>query len=168
MGPRGFVYFPCNLDSTENLEKYTPGGYHTVELGQLYDDDRYKVIHKLGSGGFSTIWLARDRHQDRYVALKIVCADSSDSYDLHPSVKSIVEGSLSHLCVTELRRFYTTGPNGRHLCQVLPVMGPSLLELSNHRHRLGPAECKMLARQAVEILAELHANNLCHGGMHSF
>lgn len=160
-----FVYCPSGLDTVEDLEKYTPGGYHPVEIGHTYDNDRYRVLHKLGFGGFSTIWLARDRHEDRYIALKVLCAEHSDSYGLHPGVKSILDGNLSHVFVTELRRFYITGPNGRHLCQALPLMGPSLSALSNHRYRLRPARCKLLARQATSILAFLHANNLCHGGM---
>lgn len=165
MSSLSFVYCPSGLDTVENLEKYTPGGYHPVEIGQTYDNDRYKVLHKLGFGGFSTIWLARDRHQDRYIALKVLCAEHSDLYGLHPAVKSILDGSPSRPFVTELRRFHITGPNGCHLCQVLPLMGPSLSALSDHRYRLRPAGCKVLAQQAANILVFLHANNLCHGGM---
>lgn len=35
------------------------------------DGDRYKIIHKLGFGDFSTAWLARDRVLQKYVASKI-------------------------------------------------------------------------------------------------
>ena len=43
----------------ENPDRYRPGGYHPVHLGDVYDG-RYKVIHKLGFGTYSTVWLARD------------------------------------------------------------------------------------------------------------
>ena len=166
MSSPGFVYLPSGLDEVENLQKYTPGGYHPVEIGQMYDNNRYKVLHKLGFGGFSTVWLAHDRHENRYIALKILCAKASDSHDLPLAVKSILDGGrLSHLFVTELRRFHVNGPNGRHVCQVLPLVGPSLSALSGHRYRLRPSGCKMLAQQAAKILAFLHANSLCHGGM---
>jgi hypothetical protein len=49
------------LHTQERLEKYTPGGYHPVTLGDLFHSERYKVSHKLGWGGFSTVWLAFDR-----------------------------------------------------------------------------------------------------------
>ncbi|KNZ76817.1 Lysine-specific demethylase 3A [Termitomyces sp. J132] len=43
----------------ENVEKYAPGGYHPVLFGDVYHD-RYHIVHKLGHGSFSTVWLTRD------------------------------------------------------------------------------------------------------------
>lgn len=56
------VYHPSNLLYTqEKPSKYRHGGYHPVTLGDTFHDGRYKIIHKVGWGGFSTVWLARDR-----------------------------------------------------------------------------------------------------------
>ena len=49
----------CEVDA-EPLEMYRKGGYHPTHLGDTFKDGRYKVIHKLGWGGYATIWLARD------------------------------------------------------------------------------------------------------------
>lgn len=38
----------------------------------------YQLVDKLGYGGYSTIWLARDLQSARYVALKVIIADASD------------------------------------------------------------------------------------------
>ena len=43
----------------ESPDRYQPGGYHPVHLGDVYHQ-RYRVIHKLGFGTYSTVWLARD------------------------------------------------------------------------------------------------------------
>ena len=43
----------------EGPDGYRPGGYHPVHLGDVYCQ-RYRVIHKLGFGVYSTVWLARD------------------------------------------------------------------------------------------------------------
>ncbi|KAF8249689.1 hypothetical protein K440DRAFT_660143 [Wilcoxina mikolae CBS 423.85] len=43
---------------------YTSGGYHPVHLGDRFND-RYVVEHKLGSGSFSTVWLAGDHRCQR-------------------------------------------------------------------------------------------------------
>ena len=43
----------------ESTHKYRYGGYHPVHLGDVYCE-RYRVIHKLGFGSYSTVWLARD------------------------------------------------------------------------------------------------------------
>lgn len=56
------LYYQSNLLYTqESLSKYQPGGYHPVNLGDTFKNDRYKIHHKLGWGGFSTVWLAKDR-----------------------------------------------------------------------------------------------------------
>ena len=55
------IYPPINLLHTqENASKYWPGGFHPVCLGDTFQDGRYKIYHKLGWGGFSTVWLAKD------------------------------------------------------------------------------------------------------------
>lgn len=44
----------------ERLDRYCEGGYHPVNLGDKFKDGRYEVVHKLGWGGYSTVWLAKD------------------------------------------------------------------------------------------------------------
>ena len=51
--------YNCDVDA-EPPFRYRPGGFHPVHLGDTFKEGRYRVIHKLGHGGFSTIWLARD------------------------------------------------------------------------------------------------------------
>jgi hypothetical protein len=58
-----FRYLLVDFEA-EDLEKYQPGGFHSVHLEDIYDNNRYRVVHKLGAGGFSTVWLARDGLQD--------------------------------------------------------------------------------------------------------
>lgn len=48
------------LYTEESLPRYFPGGYHSVSLGDTFKSGRYNVRHKLGWGGFSTVWLAKD------------------------------------------------------------------------------------------------------------
>lgn len=48
------------LHIEENALRYSQGGYHPVNLGDTFKNGRYKIAHKLGHGGFSTVWVARD------------------------------------------------------------------------------------------------------------
>lgn len=56
------IYCPSNLLHTQELfSKYRSGGYHPVNLGDTFKNNRYEVHHKLGWGEVSTVWLAFDR-----------------------------------------------------------------------------------------------------------
>jgi serine/threonine-protein kinase SRPK3 len=49
----------CDIDA-EPLHRYRIGGYHPIALRDLLKDGRYKILHKLGWGGYSTVWAAKD------------------------------------------------------------------------------------------------------------
>lgn len=53
-------FINCCGIPVEPLYRYRIGGYHPVALGDLYKDGRYKVLHKLGWGGYATVWAAND------------------------------------------------------------------------------------------------------------
>lgn len=56
-----FGHKPLNsFFDQEPLSSYRPGGYHPVCLGDFFNNGRYQVYHKIGWGGFSTVWLTKD------------------------------------------------------------------------------------------------------------
>ncbi|KAL2849697.1 kinase-like domain-containing protein [Aspergillus pseudodeflectus] len=62
------LYVP--IEDAEKLERYRSGGYHPVRIGD-HLDNRYEIVQKLGYGSYSTIWLARDRTLNQFVAVKV-------------------------------------------------------------------------------------------------
>lgn len=155
----------------EDLYDYEPGGHHPVHLRDcLGPHNRYRVVHKLGSGGFATVWLCRDVESptSRYVALKILMAEFSTDACPELSIQSIRdtlqerELDLKHICLP-VEHFRVNGNNGSHLCIVYPVLGPSVKKFS----ALFPDSDKAFRRiglQIVQALASLHACGICHGG----
>ncbi|KAF3402144.1 hypothetical protein DPV78_004665 [Talaromyces pinophilus] len=104
------------IDGAESLEKYQPGGYHPVMIGDMLHQ-RYRIMDKLGFGGYSTIWLGLDTQSRQYVAIKICIADA------HPSETSVLKAlsspsSSSHSgqksIPLPLDEFQVHGPNGTH------------------------------------------------------
>jgi hypothetical protein len=65
--------YECSVES-EDPDDYHRGRYFPVKLGDAFKSGRYRVIHKLGWGGFATVWLARDMQY-------------AMSQSLHPSLK---------------------------------------------------------------------------------
>jgi hypothetical protein len=57
--PMDWSTHSCDIDA-EPLHRYHSGGYHPVHLGDCLSNGRYKILHKLGWGGYSTVWAARD------------------------------------------------------------------------------------------------------------
>lgn len=61
MDDYAFGHKPVNsFFDQERMAGYKPGVYHPVSLGDRFKDGRYQIHHKLGWGGYSTVWLAKD------------------------------------------------------------------------------------------------------------
>lgn len=115
----------------EDVQKYKYGGYHPVEIGDKIA--QYTVLHKLGSGGFATVWLVQSDQDSRYYALKILCAGVPDAKSNEQEIMEHL-GQHDHPSVVKLlHSFQVTGPNGVHTCLVLSVCGPSLYKWSIQR-----------------------------------
>lgn len=119
------------IEDAEPLGRYVPGGYHPIHIGDVLNQ-RYHVMHKLGFGSYSTIWLAKDmRRNDSYTALKIKTADSSlDSKEtatwrqlsVGPSSEGQPKAALRDISKAPIlpiwNEFKVDGPNGAHQCIV--------------------------------------------------
>ncbi|CAA3009646.1 serine threonine- kinase SRPK [Olea europaea subsp. europaea] len=116
----------------EETEDYRRGGYHSVRIGDTFRHGRYVIQSKLGWGHFSTVWLAWDTHNSRYIALKV--RKSAQHYtegamDEITILKLIDEGDPEDKkCVVKLLdHFKHSGPKGQHVCVVFEYLGDNLL-----------------------------------------
>ncbi|KAF5645274.1 CMGC SRPK kinase [Fusarium tjaetaba] len=166
--------FPDDFQSPQiNSEypMYGAAGYHPVHLGDLYDDGLYRIVHKIGAGDTSMIWLARDSLSCIWVALRMMMADQPSSVEenivkCHSILARHGQYGGDPRFITYTRYFHIDGPNGRHLCLVLPFCGPNLHSLSNYmKSRMKPQFVQALAYQATDILRDLHARGICHGNI---
>lgn len=154
----------------EEIKDYRPGGLHPIHLGDLLGEDgRYRIVHKLGNGGFGTVWLCRDTAENKWKALKILRAEDSteDCADfricnmfenMNPVNKQLHD---SHIAFPT-DHFWLDGPNGRHLCVVMPLLGPNIVGAAR-KYEYQEAPLKDICRQLVSAMAFLHKNGVCHG-----
>ncbi|KAF8908482.1 kinase-like domain-containing protein, partial [Mucidula mucida] len=163
-------YFESDDNNVEDMRQYRPGGFHPVRIGDLYGPtSRYRVLYKLGHGGYGTVWLAHDLEGPRrFVALKILIAEatatrhevqalvhlSSDDSPAHPGREHVVQ-LLDH--------FQIHGPNGTHdvvvtevLCPLLSMKGLPIFE------RMKRAFCQ----QTILGVAYVHSRGVAHGDLH--
>lgn len=156
---------PEHSGDEEDLEDYCKGGYHPVQVGEQFKDDRYTVVQKLGWGHFSTVWLSRDNETGKHVALKVVRSAShytETALDEIKLLKKIVDANPDHPgrahVVSLLDSFEHKGPNGLHVCMVFEVLGENLLGLIkrwNHRGIPMPL-VKQITKQVLLGLDYLH------------
>ncbi len=136
-------------ESTEQ-EDCRRGGYHPCRVGETFKSGRYRVLCRLGSGHFSTVWLCYDHNRPRdaeagnnsnsqnrsgrVVALKIQKSAPGYTDAAHDEIRILesidkAAAGLATPVVRLLDSFEHNGPNGRHVCLVFDVMGGSLLHL---------------------------------------
>lgn len=163
--------YNCDIPA-EPIDRYQAGGYHPILLGDVFQDGRYKILHKLGWGGFSTVWAARDRKNHTYVALKVSVAklhgnnrEGKVLRTLSSQLRSREPGS-EHI-MQMLDHFHIQGPNGKHECLVFELVGPSVADVLHgyFNVRLPGTVAIAGAHQAVSGLEYLHRHGIGHGGV---
>ncbi|KAM4740753.1 SRSF protein kinase 1b [Anableps anableps] len=151
-------------DEQEDPNDYCRGGYHHVKIGDLFNG-RYHVIRKLGWGHFSTVWLAWDIQEKRFVAMKVVKSaehyteTALDEIKLLKSVRNTDPRDPNREKVVQLLDdFKISGMNGTHVCMVFEVLGYHLLKWIIKSNYQGlPQPCvKSIIRQVLQGLDYLH------------
>jgi serine/threonine-protein kinase len=123
---------------------------------------RYKLEAKLGSGGMSTVYLARDTTLDRPVAVKVMHREMSEQADqlqrFRQEARAVAK--LSHPNVVAV---IDAGEDGGHPYIVFEyVEGETLKQRINRIGALGAQEALAYAIEVGRGLAVAHARNLVH------
>ncbi|KAK0614608.1 kinase-like domain-containing protein [Immersiella caudata] len=159
------------VEGVEVLEDYRPGGYHPVQIDDRLHS-RYRIIHKLGHGTYSTAWLALDEQTSEYVAVKVGTADADKREadilsQISPGITATGSEAASTLPLA-LDRFFIDGPNGTHPCLAIVPARCSLRdakEASDWRlFQLNVA--RSLAAQLVMAVFHVHSQGFAHGDLH--
>jgi serine/threonine-protein kinase len=123
---------------------------------------RYKLEAKLGSGGMSTVYLARDQTLDRDVAVKVMHREMSEQADqlerFRQEARAVAK--LSHPNVVAV---IDAGEDGGHPYIVFEYVEGETLK--QRIARLGPLDTQEALAYAIEIargLTVAHARNMVH------
>lgn len=158
-------------DESEDPLQYLSGVYYPLFVGDIFHEGRYQVVHKLGRGGFSTVWLAHDRLDGKDVALKILSSteNAAKEYEIHENIKRRVQDvqDRSRLALSHdhflLTRIDCNKTEYKHHLLVLPLYGPNLSTVLETKQ--GTLFERISAmKQVLQAISSIHHAGLVHRG----
>lgn len=157
-------------EGLEDIATYRLGGFHPVHLGDILNG-RFEVVHKLGSGGYGIVWLCLDMQKNKWRAVKVMTAEHSakgkdEKVTRHLRSKANSQTMIENHVAIPFENFWIEGPNGRHQCLVLPVLGCDVMtwrmDLPWVQEEPGDQAREICAQIALG-LKFLHECGICHG-----
>ncbi|KAM0080438.1 hypothetical protein ACKRZS_007415 [Fusarium odoratissimum] len=148
---------------SEDPQRYLEGLYYPICIGETLAD-QYRIEHKLGHGGFSTVWMAYDILEKKDVALKIMTPEDSNEheYQIQTEIARDTQNT-SHLILYQ-NTFLLRGSHGNHRVLVLPLQGPNLRD----HLRQKPLRIRMsAAKQLLQAISHLHDIGIVHRDLSS-
>lgn len=124
--------------------------------------DRFLLIHELGVGGMSSVWLARDVRLDTDCALKLTRIDLLERQDICARVEREAKA------VAQLRSAHVVQVLDYGLWEGIPYIamellaGETLEDRLNRCGRLDPEQTIQLITQIARALSKAHAAGLIH------
>jgi len=164
-GPKILPVIEHESRDEEAPSDYNAGGYLPVKINDTFKDGRYLVTRKLGWGHFSTVWLVKDKQENRHSALKVVKSASRYAETARDEIKllsQVAAANPAHIgkqyIVSFLDSFTHSGPQDSHICIVFEPLGENLLALIERNKKKGvpPPVVKVIAKQVLLGLQYLH------------
>jgi serine/threonine-protein kinase len=125
---------------------------------------RYELESRLGAGGMSTVFLARDRVLERPVAVKLLAEHLSDDDDFVARFRreALAAARLQHPNIVQVFDSGEDAESGRHYIVMEYVNGPSCADLLRERQQLEIAETVDVVRGACHGLDYAHRAGVVH------
>ena len=128
----------------------------------MFIGDRYEILERIGSGGMSDVYKAKDHKLNRFVAVKVLKAEFSEdrSFVSKFRVEAQSAASLIHANIVNV---YDVGEeNGIHYIVMELVEGITLKRYIEKKGRLGVREAVSIAIQVAQGIENAHTHHIIH------
>ena len=132
-----------------------------IKIGMMLGD-RYEILEKIGTGGMSDVYKAKDHKLNRFVAVKVLKQEFSENTNFVSKfrVEAQAAASLMHPNIVNV---YDVGEeNGVHYIVMELVEGITLKKYIEKKARLSVKEAVSIAIQACMGLEAAHNNHIIH------
>ncbi|MBR3734243.1 MAG: serine/threonine protein kinase, partial [Lachnospiraceae bacterium] len=124
--------------------------------------DRYEVLEKIGTGGMSDVYRAKDHKLSRFVAVKVLKQEFSENKDFLQKFRSEAQ-SAAGLMHPNIVNVYDVGEeNGSHYIVMELVEGITLKKYIEKKARLSVREAVSIAIQVAQGIEAAHNNHIIH------
>ncbi len=132
-----------------------------IKIGMLIGD-RYEILDKIGTGGMSDVYKAKDQKLNRLVAVKVLKQEFSENKNFVSKfrVEAQAAAGLMHPNIVNV---YDVGEeNGIHYIVMELVEGITLKKYIEKKVRLTPKEAISIAIQVAMGIEAAHNNHIIH------
>lgn len=123
---------------------------------------KYKVLRKIGSGGFADVYLGEHAQLGREVAIKILTRSHSAEDEMVERFRreSKAAAKLSHPNIIDI---YDVGESGEIYYFVMKyIAGETLQKKVQREKKIPPAEAIYIVQQVADALSYAHEHNVIH------
>ena len=123
--------------------------------------ERFELDREIGRGGMAVVYRAYDRHLGRFIAIKVLSADLSNTVGAERFQREIsLTAKLVHPGIVAL---FDSGEASGQLYYVMPlVSGETLRARVTRERRVVPQDCAALGADVAEALAYAHGMGIVH------
>ena len=129
-------------------------------IGKIIES-KYEVLSKLGTGGMSVVYKARQILMDRIVAIKFLVNQDTDSLRRF-QLEAKLASSLSHPNIITIFDFGIATEQGKPFIVMDYLKGISLSEIIKEKGCLPTEEAIPIFLKVIDALAYAHENSILH------
>lgn len=124
--------------------------------------NRYEILEKIGTGGMATVYKAKCRVLNRFVAVKVLKEEFANDAEFIKrfQVEAQSAASLSHQNIVSI--FDVGKDNGQHYIVMELIEGKTLKEIITEKGRLPWQDAVKIAAQIASGLQQAHNNHIVH------
>jgi len=131
-------------------------------MDEFVINNRYEIIEKIGSGGMSTVYKAKDNVLNRFVAVKVLKNEflNDEEFIKRFRSESLAYASLSHPNIVSI--FDVGEYKGQYYIVMEYINGKTLKEIIKENKRLSSKDATTIAIQVCRALEHAHRKGIIH------
>ena len=156
---------------TESSDEFIDHNKGDANYGDIVDG-RYFLIHKLGYGTYSTIWLSYLMETDKFFAIKIFHTDSASYGEAISEGKKIAMLQRIKFKMTKLYEILQYIPlnsesNTKSVCFVFDILTTNVKKLAHTKELINEPIATHIVKEVAKSLQVLHNNKYIYSDLRS-